>query len=74
MSKPKVYGSHRSFLPNNRADQRRRKVWEHNRRVAERDEQFSREEKAEKEKLSKAVRQKERLRRMEEALYAQRKN
>ena len=71
MSKPKVYGSFRSFLPNNRADSRRRKVWEHNRRVAERDEQFSREEKAEKEKFSKAVRQKERLRRMEEALYAQ---
>ena len=37
MSKPKVYGSFRSFLPNNRADSRRRKVWEHNRRVAERD-------------------------------------
>lgn len=37
MSKPKVYGSFRSFLPNSRADQRRRKVWEHNRRVAERD-------------------------------------
>lgn len=37
MSKPKVYGSFRSFLPNNRADSRRRKVWEHNRRVAERE-------------------------------------
>lgn len=37
MSKPKVYGSFRSFLPNNRADQRRRKVWEHNRQIAERD-------------------------------------
>ena len=37
MSKPKVYGSFRSFLPNSRADSRRRKVWEHNRRVAERD-------------------------------------
>ena len=72
MSKPRKYGSFRSFLPNNRADSRRRKVWEHNRQIAERDEQFSREEKAEKEKLSKAVRQKERLRRMEEALYAQR--
>ena len=35
--KPKVYGSFRSFLPNSRADSRRRKVWEHNRRVAERD-------------------------------------
>lgn len=37
MSKPKIYGSHRSFLPNSRADQRRRKVWEHNRQIAERD-------------------------------------
>lgn len=37
MSKPKVYGSHRSFLPNNRADSRRRKLWEHNRQIAERD-------------------------------------
>lgn len=37
MSRPKVYGSHRSFLPNNRADSRRRKVWEHNRQIAQRD-------------------------------------
>lgn len=37
MAKPKLYGSNRNYLPNNRADQRRRKVWEHNRRVAERD-------------------------------------
>ena len=37
MSKPKVYGSFRSFLPNSRADSRRRKVWEHNRQIAERD-------------------------------------
>lgn len=36
MSKPKVYGSYRSFLPNNRADSRRRKVWEHNRQIVER--------------------------------------
>ena len=36
MSKPKVYGSFRSFLPNSRADSRRRKVWEHNRQIAER--------------------------------------
>ena len=36
MSKPKVYGSHRSFLPNSRADSRR-KLWEHNRQIAERD-------------------------------------
>lgn len=39
MSKPKVYGSFRSFLPNNRADVRRRKLWEHNRQIAERDPQ-----------------------------------
>lgn len=39
MSKPKVYGSHRSFLPNSRADSRRRKVWEHNRQIAERNPQ-----------------------------------
>ena len=37
MSKPRKYGSHRSFLPNSRADSRRRKVWEHNRQIAERD-------------------------------------
>lgn len=36
MSKPKVYGSHRSFLPNSRADSRRRKLWEHNQQIAER--------------------------------------
>lgn len=59
MSKPKLYGSNRNYLPNNRADSRRRKLWEHNRQIADRDEQFSREEKAEKKKLSKAVRQME---------------
>lgn len=37
MSKPRKYGSQRSFLPNNRADSRRRKLWEHNRQIAERD-------------------------------------
>ena len=37
MPKPKVYGSFRSFLPKSRADSRRRKVWEHNRQIAERD-------------------------------------
>lgn len=37
MSKPRKYGSQRSFLPNSRADSRRRKVWEHNRQIAERD-------------------------------------
>lgn len=61
MSKPKLYGSNRNYLPNNRADSRRRKLWEHNRQIADRDEQFSREEKAEKKKLSKAVRQMEGL-------------
>lgn len=35
--KARKYGSFRSFLPNNRADSRRRKVWEHNRQIAERD-------------------------------------
>ena len=45
MSKPKVYGSFRSFLPNCRADQRRRKVWEHNRQIAERDVSAARQEK-----------------------------
>ena len=37
MSEPRKYGSFRSFLPNNRADSRRRKLWEHNRQIAERD-------------------------------------
>lgn len=48
MSKPKVYGSFRSFLPNSRADQRRRKVWEHNRQIAERDVIAIRQEKDQK--------------------------
>ena len=48
MSKPKVYGSHRSFLPNNRADSRRRKLWEHNRQIAERDVIAIRQEKDQK--------------------------
>ena len=48
MSKPKVYGSFRSFLPNNRADSRRRKVWEHNRQIAERDVIAIRQEKDQK--------------------------
>ena len=37
MSKPRKYGTQRAYTPNNRADQRRRKVWEHNRQIAERD-------------------------------------
>lgn len=48
MSKPKVYGSFRSFLPNSRADSRRRKVWEHNRQIAERDVIAIRQEKDQK--------------------------
>lgn len=35
MSKPKLYGSQRSCLPNSRADIRRRKLWEHNRQIAQ---------------------------------------
>ena len=56
MSKPKVYGSFRSFLPNNRADQRRRKVWEHNRQIAERDPLERRREKEMKESEREKVR------------------
>ena len=63
MSKPKVYGSFRSFLPNNRADQRRRKVWEHNRQIAERDVIAIRQEKDQK-----------RLEQEKERFYAQRKS
>lgn len=48
MSKPKVYGSFRSFLPNSRADSRRRKAWEHNRQIAERDVIAIRQEKDQK--------------------------
>lgn len=48
MSKPKVYGSFRSFLPNSRADSRRRKLWEHNRQIAERDVIAIRQEKDQK--------------------------
>ena len=47
--KPKVYGSFRSFLPNSRADSRRRKLWEHNRQIAERDPQARLREKEMKE-------------------------
>ena len=35
--KPNIYGAQRPFLPNSRADSRRRKLWEHNRQIAERD-------------------------------------
>ena len=63
MSKPKVYGSFRSFLPNSRADQRRRKVWEHNRQIAERDVIAIRQEKDQK-----------RLEQEKERFYAQRKS
>ena len=56
MSKPKVYGSFRSFLPNSRADQRRRKVWEHNRQIAQRDPLERRREKEMKESEREKVR------------------
>lgn len=36
MSKPRKYGTQRAYTPNSRADSRRRKVWEHNRQIAER--------------------------------------
>lgn len=63
MSKPKVYGSFRSFLPNSRADSRRRKLWEHNRQIAERDVIAIRQEKDQK-----------RLEQEKERFYAQRKS
>ena len=63
MSKPKVYGSFRSFLPNSRADSRRRKVWEHNRQIAERDVIAIRQEKDQK-----------RLEQEKGRFYAQRKS
>lgn len=56
MSKPKVYGSFRSFLPNSRADSRRRKLWEHNRQIAERDPLERRREKEMKESEREKVR------------------
>lgn len=63
MSKPKVYGSFRSFLPNSRADSRRRKVWEHNRQIAERDPRERLREKEVKE-----------MEREKARIYAQREN
>ena len=63
MSKPKVYGSFRSFLPNSRADSRRRKLWEHNRQIAERDVIAIRQEKDQR-----------RLEQEKERFYAQRKS
>lgn len=45
MAKARIYGSQRSCLPNNRADSRRRKIWEHNRQIAERDALAIREKK-----------------------------
>lgn len=35
MAKARIYGSQRSCLPNSRADSRRRKIWEHNRQIAQ---------------------------------------
>ena len=63
MSKPRKYGSFRSFLPNSRADSRRRKFWEHNRQIAERDPRVRLREKEMKE-----------LEREKERFYAQRKS
>lgn len=61
MSKPKLYGSYRSYLPNNRADVRRRKIWSHGREIAERDVAAIRQEKEQK-----------RLEQEKERYYAQR--
>ena len=63
MSKPRKYGTQRAYTPNSRADSRRRKVWEHNRRVAERDVIAIRQEKDQK-----------RLEQEKERFYAQRKS
>ena len=49
MAKPKLYGSQHNYLPNNRADSRRRKLWEHNRQIAQRDPQVRLREKEMKE-------------------------
>lgn len=46
MSKPRKYGTQRAYTPNSRADSRRRKLWEHNRQIAERDPQARLREKA----------------------------
>ena len=62
--KPKVYGSFRSFLPNSRADSRRRKLWEHNRQIAEREPGENRA----------ARRELKRLEQEKERFYAQRKS
>ena len=48
MSKPRKYGTQRAYTPNSRADSRRRKVWEHNRQIAERDVIAIRQEKDQK--------------------------
>ena len=57
MSKPRKYGTQRAYTPNSRADSRRRKVWEHNRQIAERDPRARLREKevkeSEREKVSK---------------------
>ena len=53
--KPNIYGSHRSFLPNNRADSRRPKLWEHNRQIAERDEQEVRQKETQRRRLEQEV-------------------
>ena len=63
MSKARKYGSQRAYTPNNRADSRRRKIWEHNRLIAERDPRERLREKEMKE-----------LEREKEMFYAQRKS
>lgn len=50
MAKARIYGSQRSCLPNSRADSRRRKIWEHNRQIAERDALTIRQEKERKQR------------------------
>ena len=56
MSKPRKYGTQRAYTPNSRADSRRRKVWEHNRQIAERDPQERLREKEMKEMEREKVR------------------
>ena len=50
MSKPRKYGTQRAYTPNSRADSRRPKLWEYNRRIAERDALAIRQEKERKQR------------------------
>ena len=56
MSKPRIYGTQRPYIPNAKADMRRRKVWEHNRQIAKRDPLERRREKKMKEPEREKVR------------------